>query len=113
MRTFLKIIILLLLLAALALVTLYSIHKEEIHEEVRMRIATELSKTLEHPVNIGSVSYVPFQSISLEHVTISSKDGSGTLLADINNVTVTLDILSLAKDKKDQWKEEVTRLRTI
>jgi hypothetical protein len=100
MRTFLKIIVLLLLLAALALVTLYSIHKEDIHEKVRMHIAAELSKTLEHPVNIGSVSYVPLQSISLEHVTISSKDGSGMLLADINNVTVTLDIFSLAKDKK-------------
>ncbi|MGB2601693.1 MAG: AsmA-like C-terminal region-containing protein [Candidatus Omnitrophota bacterium] len=67
---------------------------------MRTRIASELSKALEHPVNIGSVSYVPFQSISLDHVTISSKDGSGNILIGINNVTTALDVLSLIKDKQ-------------
>ena len=106
MKMFLKIIFLLIVLAALAVVIVFSVYKDSLSEKARAGLASELSVLLRHPVNIGSVKYVPFQSISMDHVTVSAPEAPDTSIADVNNITFTVDTFSLLKNK--QLKTTIT-----
>ena len=100
LKNIIKITILLALLSAAALVTAYYIYRDELHSQIRLRVSSELSRMLQREVRIGSVGYVPFQSISLEHVAVSDKDDPSVDAASINNVTIELDLLSIIRDKQ-------------
>lgn len=106
MGTFLKIVVLLLLLAALGLATFYSLNREEIHKEIHTRLESELYSLSGHRVSIGRVGYVPLQSLSLEHVTVYSKEYPDTAIAKVNNMTVTPDIPAIIWRK--QFKSTIT-----
>ncbi|RKY41159.1 MAG: hypothetical protein DRP85_06975 [Candidatus Makaraimicrobium thalassicum] len=106
MKTALKIIFLLVLVVLLAVVTVYSVYKDKLLEEVRVRSASKLSVLLGRGVNIGSMEYVPLQSISLGHVTVSTADDPDLTEIEANNITLTVDVLSLIKDK--QLKTTIT-----
>ncbi|MFC1480601.1 AsmA-like C-terminal region-containing protein [Candidatus Omnitrophota bacterium] len=106
MTKFLKIVLFLILLIALALVITYSAYKDTLYEEVRTSLELRLSEITRHPVHIASVKYVPFQSVSLHNVTIPSEDEPERIIAEVDTVTITMDILSLVKDR--QLKTTVT-----
>ncbi|MBD3426437.1 MAG: hypothetical protein GF409_04305 [Candidatus Omnitrophica bacterium] len=100
MRTFLKILLLLILLTAITLVTVYSVNKEDIHRRIRLEATRFMSEALNRPVRIGSVRYLPFQSVILDHVAISGVNEAEDTLADINSVTITVDMLKLLREKR-------------
>jgi len=100
MKTFLKMIFLLLILAVLALVITHLVYKDRFSEKARVYLASKLSASLQRPVNIGSVGYVPFQSISMDRVSVLDADPPHAAIADINNITFTVDLLSLIKHKQ-------------
>jgi hypothetical protein len=100
MRTFLKVIFLLIILASIALVMFYSRNKEALHEELRLRLAAELSSRLKCHVSIGNVRYIPFQSIDLENVSLTPMETEHAKAIDINRVTITPDITSFLRDKQ-------------
>ncbi|MEA3489475.1 MAG: AsmA-like C-terminal region-containing protein [Candidatus Omnitrophota bacterium] len=104
--TILKIIILLILLAALAVAVAYSLYKDVFFEEARTRLASGLSEVTGHHVNIGSIKLVSFNSVSLDHVSIAPPDKKDMDIININNATILIDVLSFLKDK--QLKTTIT-----
>ncbi|MFC1570898.1 hypothetical protein ACFL4E_03875, partial [Candidatus Omnitrophota bacterium] len=100
MKAFIKIVFLLVVLAAIAGVLSYSVYKDDLMEKARISLSEKLSEVLKHPVAIGSVKYVPFQTIELEHVTIYSPDKTGTIIADADSLTITIDVLTAIREKR-------------
>ncbi len=98
--------VLLLLLAALGLATFYSLNSEEIHEKIHARIESELSSLAGHRVSIGRVGYVPLQSLSLDHISVYSKEYPDTAIVKVNSMIVTPDIPALIWRK--QLKSTIT-----
>lgn len=100
MKTFIKIIILLLLLIAIGGVITYTVRKEDVHHSIRTFFEDELSRMLDNPVSVGEVRYIPMHSVSLERVTVTDKNTPGLILADINNITVTPDVKTILTEKQ-------------
>ena len=100
MKTFIKIVFLLIVLTAIAGVIAYSAYKDDLMEKARISLSEKLSEVLKHRVSIGSVRYVPFQTIELEHVTIYSPDKSDTIIADANSIAITVDVLTAIREKR-------------
>lgn len=100
MKTFFKIIFLLIVLISIAGVISYSVYKDDLREEIRLRLQEKLSLATGYPISIGSVKYVPFQSISLDHVTVYSPEAPGIIIADTDNIIITIDMLTAVEDKQ-------------
>lgn len=100
MKTFIKIIVLLILLIAIGGVITYTVQKEAVHLSIRTFFEDELSKILDNPVSIGSVKYLPMHSLLLDDVTVTDKDSPGLILASINALTVNLDLGTILKEKR-------------
>lgn len=99
MRTFIKIIFLLIILAAIAAVVAYSIYKDDLHQEIRTLVSRKLSEASAFPVSVGSVHYIPFQSLSLDHVTVYSPENTDLLIADADNIIITFDVPAIIREK--------------
>ncbi len=127
----LKIIFLLILIFALALVFLYIFYKDDLLEKGRVYFMAQVSAALEKPVDIGSLKYVPLQSISLDNVIIregkftpkDSEESSVALetplkeeplkvLAEMDNITITFDVFSIIKNKQLKTTISIDGLRT-
>ncbi|MFH1553074.1 MAG: hypothetical protein ABID83_05530 [Candidatus Omnitrophota bacterium] len=95
-----KIVLLLILLIALASVITYSAYKDKLYEKVQISLELKLSEITRHPVHVNSVKYVPFQSVSLHGVTILSKDEPEKVIANVDKITIAIDVLSLVKNRQ-------------
>ncbi len=107
-KLFFEIILLVVLLAALTLVTLYQIHRDVIDKEILTRTSSELSRLFEHPVKISSINYLPFQSIALGGIEIFPSD----LTVKIDTATIAFDLLSIAREKRLKTTIVLRGLRT-
>lgn len=99
MKRVLKTIVLLLILALIGGIALYTVHKDRVHKALRVYLQDTLSASLKNDVNIGSLEFIPFQAISMDHITVASPGVTGATLADAKNITITFDVLSMIKDK--------------
>ena len=100
LKNLIKITVLLALLAALALVSAFYLYKDRLHEEARLYAQKEFSRLLKREVDIGSVGYVPFQSVSFENVSVSEKGDASAAAAAVNSITIELDVLSIVRNKQ-------------
>ncbi len=100
MLNFLKVIFLLFILAAFAASVFFQLNYDRIHEEIRTRFSSELSELSGYLISVGAIRYVPLQAIALENVRIYEKTGENKLLARISDLTVTLDIPFLIRNKQ-------------
>ena len=100
MRTFLKVIVLLFLLTLIVGVMVYSINKDTIHETIRTSLSKKLSEITGYDISIGSVKYLPIETVSLENVTLRDPSAKGSIIADVNNITLVIDLKSVLLKKQ-------------
>jgi len=100
MFKFFKILFLLLLLAALAIVGSYLYYKDILHQEARMRIEREVSRISGYDVTIGSISYVPLQTISLKGVEFTPRNSPLKDPGYLGSIDITFNTVTAVKNKQ-------------
>ncbi|MDP8298770.1 MAG: AsmA-like C-terminal region-containing protein [Candidatus Tantalella remota] len=112
MFKFLKVIFLLIVLAAFAASVFFQLNYTKIHEELKTRLAAKISTLSDYSVSVGSIKYVPLQAVTVGNVRIYEKDEKDKLVARITDMTVTIDIPLLIRDKQLKTIIELSGLYT-
>jgi len=112
MLKFIKILFLLFLLAALIVVCGYMYFKDAILEEARTRLASEITKISKRPVEIGSIGYIPFQTLSFTDISIFESDSKEEKAAVIGTLNVTFDTISMIMNKQLSVTADMETLRS-
>ena len=100
MKNLLRILFLLVLLAAAGLWAFYHTHRQAIHNNLRIRIETELSLVTNRDVSIGRAKYGIFGEIRLEDVSVADPGENNIPAAEADAITFSIDLPSLFKEKQ-------------
>ena len=100
MKNILRILFLLVLLAAAGLWAFYHTHRQAIHDNLRIRIETELSLITNRDVSVGKVKYSIFGEVRLEDVSVADPEENKIPAAEADAITLSIDLPSLFKEKQ-------------
>lgn len=105
-----KIIVLLLVLAALGVAILYAMYGEKVQAEIRTGVETEMSKMFDARVVIDSIGYIPPLSFAMNGIEITPNDPQDEK-GDIDRLTISVDPFTLIKDKRLTAIIDIQRFR--
>jgi len=100
MKTFFKIIFLLILLIALFVVGYYNIYRDTVYENLRRYLSERISEETGYPVTIGKVQYLPPQSLVLEGFAVLPKEGGNKAIMQADSVKITFDLFEFLKERR-------------
>jgi hypothetical protein len=86
------------LIIALVLVAGYMFYGDTLLEKARQEITASLEKTTGKTVEIGELGYSPFQTITVKDLQFKDPDTGKTI--DIQDLSLTFDVLDIAKNKR-------------
>lgn len=93
-----KVLLLVVLLAALALAILNAVYGERVRSEIRSGLETEMSKMSDAKVTIESIAYIFPLSFAMNNIDIVPNDPRDEK-ANMDRLTLTVDPFTLFKDK--------------
>ncbi|GEM_PF-2004408 len=112
MLKFIKILFLLALVAALIVVCGYMYFKDSILEKAGIRLSSEITKISKRPVKIGSIGYIPFQTLSFKDISIFESDSKEERSAVVGSLKVTFDTISMLMNKQLSVTVDMETLRS-
>lgn len=91
---------LLFLLLAAAMVCGYLYFKNIFLKEILGRFSSTIAKTTDLTVDIGGISYIPFQTFSFKDIAVFKSGLKKTKTADIKTLDITFDAPSFVKNRQ-------------